>query len=161
MTCSVIYKRLYRRVINLLPKCVASQAVESCWHLCLLGSVTVTCQAWAEGRKCHELVRKCFMTALIEKACSCTVVRESRCSVPRQWTACRRSALCSVQGLRSCSTETNLGVMFLGKEVSPFPSLLSFRCREGVLPSSTVCASLTTCHSSFLPVSVSGRYVHL
>lgn len=30
VTCSVIYKRLYRRVINLLPKCVASQAVESC-----------------------------------------------------------------------------------------------------------------------------------
>lgn len=53
-------ERLCHRVINLLTKRVASWAVESCWCLCLLGSVTVTCRIWAEGRKCHRTCPEVF-----------------------------------------------------------------------------------------------------
>lgn len=69
--------------------------------------------------------------------------------------------LCSMQGLTlNREKQTNLGVIFLSMEVSPFSSLLSFHCREGALPSSTMWASLTTCCSSFLPVSVTESYAH-
>lgn len=125
--------------------------------MCLLGSVTVTCQVGAEGRKCQGAFPKVFLPVPIEEVCSCRVVRA--------WHCCPGPVSCSCPSALQHATpnrekQTNLGVIFLSMEVSSFPPLLSFHCREGALPSSTMWASLTTCHCSFLPVSVTGSYAH-
>ena len=108
------------------------------------------------GRKCHGACPQVFHDSAHWKSVFLQGgVRMWHCSVLRQCPTHCSSALCNIQGLRSRLTETNLGEMFLRKEVSPFPSLLSFHCREGALPSSTMCASLTTA----IPVSCLSQWL--
>lgn len=105
---------------------------ESCWHLCLLGSVTAACQVGAEGRKWSvmELYPRHFVTVPIEKVCSCRVVWAStaglgQCSAP----------VSALQDLHFTESSRQTSECCFWAWKSPFPSLLSFRFRERALPS--------------------------
>lgn len=118
--CSVIYKRMYHRVINLLPKCGASQSVRAV-DICDFWAVSLLhIKLGLRLGNVMELFPKCFVTVPIEKVCSCRVVWAWHCC-PGQCPAAPAAQLCSMQGLTvDREKQTNLGVIFLVMEVSPF-----------------------------------------
>lgn len=157
--CSVIYKRMYHRVINLLPKCCASQAMRAV-DICAFWVVSLLhVKLGLRVGSVMELFPKCFVTVPIEKVCSCRVVWAWHCCVLGQRPA-PAAQLCSMQGLTpNREKQTCLGVIFLESLPLPFTVVLSLWGRGSAFLHSAGQPYLT-CHSSFLPVSVTGSYAH-
>lgn len=122
---------------------------ESCWHLCLLGSVTVTCQVGAEGRKCHGAFPKVFYnSAHWESVFLQGCVGVALLSWASVLLLQLSSAACKDSYLTEKNRQTLEGYFWAWKS-PPFLHCCPFTVGKGALPSSTVWASLTTFHSSF------------
>lgn len=111
---------------------------ESCWHLWLLGSVTVAYQVGAEARKCHGAFHKVFCDSAHWES---VFLQGGVGLALLSWASVLLLQLSSAAFKGSQLTEKNRQTLewyFWSRKSPPFPSLLFFQCREGAWTSSSV-----------------------